>query len=64
MFLDPRNTSRTCPQCGLIAKRHRPHQASFRCIGCGFAGPADTIAARNNASQAAVNRSNAAGGSA
>jgi putative transposase len=58
-LVDPRNTSRTCPQCGLIDARNRPNQASFRCIGCGFAGPADTIAARNIASRAAVNRPHA-----
>ena len=53
--VDPRNTARTCPVCGLIDKRNRPDQASFRCIGCGFAGPADTIAAGNIARRAAVN---------
>jgi IS605 OrfB family transposase len=55
VLVDPRNTSRTCPHCGLIAKRNRSTQASFRCIGCGFAGPADTIAAGNIARRAAVN---------
>ena len=59
VLVDPRNTSRTCPHCGLIDKRNRPHQASFRCIGCGFAGPADTIAAGNIARRAAVNRPDA-----
>ncbi|MCY0899767.1 MAG: transposase [Firmicutes bacterium] len=59
VFVNPRNTSRTCPHCGLIDKRNRPNQASFQCIGCGFAGPADTIAARNIASRAAVNRPHA-----
>jgi len=58
-LVDPRNTSRTCPQCGLIDKRNRPNQASFRCIGCGFAGPADTIAAINIGRRAAANRPNA-----
>ena len=58
-LVDPRNTSRTCPRCGLIDKRNRPTQASFRCIGCGFAGPADTIAAGNIARRAAVNQPDA-----
>ena len=58
-LVDPRNTSRTCPRCGLIDKRNRPNQASFRCIGCGFAGPADTIAAGNIARRAAVNQPHA-----
>ena len=45
--VDPRNTSRTCPCCGLIDKRNRPTRDQFRCIGCGRAGPADTTAAVN-----------------
>jgi putative transposase len=45
--VDPRHTSRTCPACGLIDKANRTSQARFVCIGCGFAGPADHIAAQN-----------------
>ncbi len=55
VLVDPRNTSRSCPECGMIDKRNRPNQASFRCIGCGFASPADTIAAGNIARRADVN---------
>ncbi|HEY2593156.1 MAG TPA: transposase, partial [Chloroflexota bacterium] len=47
IFVNPRNTSRTCPACGLVDKGNRPSQASFRCVGCGLAGHADTIAALN-----------------
>ena len=54
--VDPRNTSRTCPMCGTIDKRNRPTQARFLCIECGFAGPADTIAAGNIACRAGVMR--------
>jgi len=57
--VDPRSTSRQCPACGCIDKRNRPTQARFSCIGCGFAGPADTIAAGNIARRAAVDRPNA-----
>ncbi|WP_084961212.1 RNA-guided endonuclease InsQ/TnpB family protein [Thermoactinospora rubra] len=46
-LVDPRNTSRTCPACGHCAKRNRPHRDSFLCVACGFAGPADHIAAIN-----------------
>ncbi|GAA2214576.1 RNA-guided endonuclease TnpB family protein [Nonomuraea monospora] len=46
-LVDPRNTSRTCPSCGHCAKRNRPHRDSFLCVACGFAGPADHIAAIN-----------------
>ena len=59
VLVDPRNTSRTCPASGWIDTRNRPNQASFRCIGCGFAGPADTIAAGNIARRAVVNRPDA-----
>jgi len=59
-LVDPRDTSRTCPMCGCVDKRNRRDQAHFRCTSCGFAGPADVIAARNIASRAAVNRPDAA----
>jgi IS605 OrfB family transposase len=55
-FVDPRNTSRTCPSCGHIAKANRKTQASFVCTSCGFAGPADVIAARNISGRAVVSR--------
>jgi putative transposase len=47
VFVDPRNTSRTCPSCGHSAKENRPDQATFKCQRCGLAGLADLIAARN-----------------
>jgi IS605 OrfB family transposase len=53
-FVDPRNTSRTCPACGCIDKANRKTQASFVCTSCGFAGPADVIAARNISRRAPV----------
>jgi len=54
VFVDPRNTSRTCPSCGLVTKSNRPTRDEFRCIQCGFAGPSDYIAAMNIASRAEV----------
>jgi len=45
--VDPRNTSRTCPACGHIAKANRKTQSWFECLSCGFAGLADRIAAEN-----------------
>lgn len=45
--VDPRNTSRASPACGHCAKENRKTQASFVCTSCGFAGPADVIAAVN-----------------
>jgi IS605 OrfB family transposase len=53
-FVDPRNTSRTCPVCGHCAKENRKTQASFVCTSCGFAGPADVIAAGNISRRALV----------
>jgi IS605 OrfB family transposase len=47
VLVDPRNTSRTCPSCGHIAKANRKTQATFKCVQCGCAGHADTIAAGN-----------------
>ena len=47
VLVNPRNTSRTCPECGHIAKANRRTQAAFKCVQCGYAGHADTIAAGN-----------------
>ena len=46
-LVDPRNTSRECPACGHCAKENRKTQSWFVCTSCGFAGPADVIAAEN-----------------
>ncbi|WP_414647195.1 zinc ribbon domain-containing protein [Chthonomonas sp.] len=37
-YVDPRNTSRTCPNCGHCAKENRRTQSSFVCTSCGFEG--------------------------
>ncbi len=47
VFVEPANTSRTCPACGHVDKLNRRSQAYFSCRRCGHAGPADVIAARN-----------------
>lgn len=52
--VDPRNTSRTCPECGNIDKANRRSQAEFACTGCGFASHADHVGARNIASRGPV----------
>jgi putative transposase len=46
-FVDPRNTSRQCAECGCIDKRNRPNQATFKCIDCGRKANADFNAALN-----------------
>lgn len=47
VLVDPRNTSRRCPRCGHTDTANRPNQSTFRCVSCGCAGHADTIAAEN-----------------
>src|SRR5579859_168800 len=45
VLVDPRHTSQTCLACGHVDRANRPSQARFECIVCGFAGPADAVAA-------------------
>ncbi len=45
--VDPRNTSRTCHQCGAVDPRSRYTQAEFVCVLCGHRDHADVNAARN-----------------
>ena len=45
--VDPRNTSRTCAECGHCAKSNRKSQAKFECGACGHQAHADKNAARN-----------------
>ncbi|MER5918553.1 transposase, partial [Streptomyces sp. NPDC001982] len=47
MAVDPHNTSRTCPECGHVAKENRPTQQTFHCQACGHTAHADTVAALN-----------------
>ena len=55
ILVDPRNTSRECPECHCVDKRNRPARDIFRCISCGLEAMADYIAARNIASRARFN---------
>ncbi|MER5973407.1 transposase [Streptomyces sp. NPDC002055] len=45
--VDPRNTSRRCPECGHTAKENRPTQEKFHCVSCGHTAHADTVGALN-----------------
>ncbi|MFC9455761.1 RNA-guided endonuclease InsQ/TnpB family protein [Streptomyces sp. NPDC056983] len=45
--VDPRNTSRTCPQCGHTCVENRPTQEKFHCVSCGHTAHADTVGALN-----------------
>ncbi|MFI8281433.1 RNA-guided endonuclease InsQ/TnpB family protein, partial [Streptomyces sp. NPDC085929] len=41
--VDPRNTSRTCPQCGHVSAENRTTQEKFHCVACGHLAHADTV---------------------
>lgn len=47
LAVNPRNTSRTCPCCGHVAKENRITQARFKCVECGYAENADLVGAIN-----------------
>ncbi len=56
VFVDPRNTSRECWQCGHIDKASRRSQAEFLCTSCSYAANADVNAARVISRRADVSR--------
>jgi len=45
--VDPRNTSRTCPECGHVSGDNRKTQARFACVSCGHEANADHVGAIN-----------------
>ena len=47
VYVDPRNTSRMCAECGHVDKANRKSQAEFSCKACGHEANADQNAARN-----------------
>jgi putative transposase len=47
VFVDPRNTSRTCSKCGHCERGNRKSQASFVCLSCGLSMNADSNASKN-----------------
>jgi putative transposase len=57
--VDPRNTSRTCPECGSVDKKNRPTRDLFHCRTCGHQAPADATAAIIIGRRAAVMRPHA-----
>jgi putative transposase len=52
IFVDPRNTSRTCNACGHCSKSNRRSQSEFSCVSCGSRTNADENAALNIRAQA------------
>jgi IS605 OrfB family transposase len=53
--VDPRDTSRTCSECGHCEKANRKSQSEFVCKHCVFSTNADYNAARNVRAKALVN---------
>jgi putative transposase len=47
VLVSPKNTSRTCPQCGHIAAANRVTQSSFVCVKCQYENNADVVGAIN-----------------
>jgi len=47
VFVNPKNTSLTCNECGFVAKENRLSQAVFHCGKCSHEANADVNAARN-----------------
>jgi len=56
VLVDPRNTSRTCSECGHCDKKNRKSQAEFVCQACGHSMNADFNAAVNIAARAAFSQ--------
>lgn len=47
LWVDPRNTSRRCPECDHVDKANRKTQSEFQCVRCGYAEHADIVGAVN-----------------
>lgn len=47
IVVPPKNTSRTCPNCGHVDRENRRTQARFECVKCGFEENADVVGAIN-----------------
>ena len=47
VLINPKNTSRKCPECGHTDKDNRKSQAKFSCQNCGYSENADFVAAKN-----------------
>lgn len=55
VYVDPRNTSRACSDCGHIHKSNRKTQDKFLCMVCEFSAHADVNAAINIGCRGSVN---------
>jgi len=55
IFVNPRNTSKTCSECGHISRSNRKSQSEFVCKCCDFSCHADLNGAINISQRAIVN---------
>ena len=47
IFVDPKHTSQTCPECDHQSKDNRLTQSKFECVKCGYQNNADYVGALN-----------------
>jgi hypothetical protein len=52
--VDPRNTSRRCPECNHVSEKNRIRRDVFLCDECGYFDHADIVGAKNIRSGALV----------
>ncbi|KXG78017.1 hypothetical protein AN618_06290 [Fervidicola ferrireducens] len=51
IYVDPKETSKTCPKCGNASRYNRKAQGWFKCIKCGYQSDADRVGAINIAAR-------------
>ncbi len=52
IYVDPKETSKTCPKCGNVSRYNRKEQGWFKCTRCGYQSDADRVGALNIAAKA------------
>ncbi len=52
IYVDPKETSKTCPRCGNVSRYNRKRQGWFKCTKCGYQSDADRVGALNIAARA------------
>ena len=52
IYVNPKETSSTCPRCGKVSRRNEKTWGWFKCTKCGYQSDADRVAALNIAAKA------------
>ncbi|MDI6710080.1 MAG: transposase [Thermoanaerobacterales bacterium] len=52
VYVDPKETSKTCPKCGNVSRYNRKAQGWFKCTRCSYQSDADRVGALNIAAKA------------